>query len=176
MQAPWLIQRLEIQRRGPDRHWEVGWDYMGAAEFEFGAPRDSLKRIFSDELCEHMTTVTCEDKEIMVFMLAKFGFDFKSYQPYLQKLADGELGLKERTHFDERVRVSAGKPPGMFANERTNGWLDLDNDVLWTLTHEHHGVLLEYLKQVKAEWAKRAQACVPVVADKKSRRRRKKKK
>jgi hypothetical protein len=170
MQQPWLIQRLEIQRRGPERHWEVGYDYMGSAEYEFGAPRDSLKRIFIDEICEYMLAVTYEDQEVVVFMLAKFGFDFAAYQPYLQQLVDNALRLKEPAYFRERVMVLAGKPPGPFDYARaTNGWFDIDNDVLWTLTREYNDVLLARLKELKAEWAKRAQTSTPAPVSKNKR-------
>jgi hypothetical protein len=54
MKNPRLVQRCEIT----ERRYE--YDYMGSAEFEFGACPESLKRIFAKGLSCSSTTVRVE--------------------------------------------------------------------------------------------------------------------
>lgn len=149
MKNPWLVQRCEITGE------KLQYDYMGSAEFEFGACPASLERIFSKGLCSSTTTVRVEEKEVKVHIVAGVGFSFSDYQPYLQQMADNALRMKEHSEFDEAIKQQLGIKLNWDHEIRNNGWFDIENDVLWTLIEENQGYLVAHLKHIRQMWAEK---------------------
>lgn len=148
MNRTWLIQRLQKPRPGENELMEslaeglsfgggfknggfsneamnllrpiFSFDYMGAAEFEFGAVPKSLSNIANNikNYCQHKITIN--GKNIFIFCKTA---DTKEVEQTLTDMYDDEykFGLKEYP----RLKDSLGE--GKFAKD-TIGWLELDND------------------------------------------------
>lgn len=169
MKQSWLIQRLEKPRRpgllGPDNPFAFGgglvngglsseamsllrgifsFDYMGAAEFEWGAVPKALQALASDQLVAESLTIP----------LATVARDFRDKGPDPE--GEGTIYvLCRREHLDgvkERIKALAAegykadlKEPANLAstlrpvNEwdgRVVGWLELDNGFFFSTDRE----------------------------------------
>ena len=143
MERPYLIQRCEITGE------KLRYDYMGSSEFEWGACPASLKRIFAAGLSETRSSVTLAGQEVEIFFITGAGFNLEEYQPYLQQLADNAIRLKEWSNFDAALKQHLGIPLDWQRSNKTNGWFDIQNDVLWVLTQKDQGVLSSALHTIK---------------------------
>lgn len=130
MTTPYLIQRAKFiipsehtkTRKGIDKL--LGFDYMGSAEFEFGALPKSLKRIrenrdkytqFEYSFIKHpekKVTVLCKKEEK------------SEVSEYLELLAIDKLRLKERCDLKNFVT-------GNQRNWDNDFWWDIDNDFMF---------------------------------------------
>lgn len=144
LERPFLIQRCEVE---PGR---LRYQYMGSAEFEFGARAESLKRLFAKELCLLSTTLRVKGKEVPVYLIASGDFSLDDYQPYLEQMAVNDLYLKEMSEFHKAIEQQRGVKLNW--EVRANVWFDIENDVLWTLTEENQQVLLECLRDINKAW------------------------
>jgi hypothetical protein len=126
MQNPYLIQRAKFKdsdnnpsAKGIDKL--LRFDYMGSAEFEFGALPKSLKRVRAD-----------------IFKYVKFEYFFKNYSSnyknsvtvfckkeqkefmpdILEQLAENKIRLKERCDLSQYLKEENGN----------DFWWDVDND------------------------------------------------
>lgn len=130
MRTPYLIQRGKINRPMTDGRFSemVDLDYMGSAEFEFGALPKSLRALQANV---DSISVTVEpriqgDNGENLRILHTFGPDeYEEYLAYLLKLREGTLHTKESTWFDK-------EHPKRFASLRCDVWWDIDNHVMWT--------------------------------------------
>lgn len=124
---PWLIQRAFFLdrkgRKGIDSILQ--FDYMGSAEFEFGALGESLSRIRGrlDDYTSNTFWIG-DRKEIHIFY--PNNIDTTDILVYLRELGVGEIRLKERSDFDTYVNPE----DAMFPN-RTDFWWDIDNDIMF---------------------------------------------
>ena len=121
MITPYLIQRAEFSDRSDGKGIDsiLAFDYMGSAEFEFGALPQSLKRIrenFDDYMYSlyyinnKPTTIFCKKSKLLEILDA------------LEKLAKKEIQLKERIDF----------PDWLYNKEHWNDfWWDIDNDFMF---------------------------------------------
>lgn len=127
MRIPYLIQRAKfiiedeytVNRKGIDKL--LGFDYMGSAEFEFGALPASLKRIRSD--IKHYTQFQysfLKHPEKVVTVLCKKN-DKEEVCKILEELALNEIRLKERCDLSK------------FINGKTDRW---DNDFWWDIDND----------------------------------------
>ena len=127
MTTPYLIQRAKFikddeysaNRKGIDKL--LGFDYMGSAEFEFGALPASLKRIraeikdyvqFQYSFKKHpakVVTVHCKKEEQ------------DAVCEILEQLALDKIRLKERCDLPK------------FISDETNSW---DNDFWWDIDND----------------------------------------
>lgn len=132
----YLVQRLTAQdHHRPERGFDgfFGLEYMGSAEFEFGAAGDSLKRIRASK------AVVLAAREVngstVYFVGPKDGMQAKldDFGPWLSGEDHPRRGVgpwcKERTYFPEHLAGEATEYMG-----RTCAWWSLDDDVMWTLT------------------------------------------
>lgn len=132
----------------------VSFDYMGSAEFEYGALPTSLRWIennagaFNPVLCIE-TIRDIDDKPLYVFTphnkewpcdgkdfkekYLSYGEFWQQYLPQLQNLAAGNYKefLKENTRFSiqERKLTDYQKTP---IERRTNFWWDIRNHTMWS--------------------------------------------
>lgn len=130
----WLVQRLTEPwvirpERGFDGYFSL--DYMGSAEFEFGAVQDSLRNIRSVgdiEVFEHEVTVNDVTRPVHFVGPEKWLLnEVEKVQTWL----DGGARGKERSYFPERLDGSADE-----WKQRTVAWWSLNNDVAWALDED----------------------------------------
>ena len=82
----------------------IAWDYMGAAEYEFGTLPASLKRIVSNhqkkQLEQHALVI--KEKPFVLFWSKSRAGDLEELQAILTKLADDPYSqsIKMGSHFD----------------------------------------------------------------------------
>lgn len=125
MENPYLIQRAKFKdsdnnpsAKGIDKL--LRFDYMGSAEFEFGALPKSLKRVRAD-----------------IFKYVKFDYTFKNFPSksvtvfckkeqkefmpeILEQLAENKIRLKEYCDLSRFIKDDA--------DLRNDFWWDVDND------------------------------------------------
>lgn len=118
----WLIQRGRFQTREKNGIDSIlRFDYMGSAEFEFGAMPESLDKIRSCISEYTYLDVPMKDKVITVFCKDSQKTDIKTY---LEELAENKMGLKEYSDFDSYIN------PVHFPN-RTDFWWDIENNLMF---------------------------------------------
>lgn len=120
----YLIQRGKFEDRDYKKGLDsiVELDYMGAAEFEFGALPKSLANIrnriqyyiyFDISIGTNVVTVFCyKDKKDEI-------------RDYLNLLADGKMTLHERSDFDNWIH------PSKYYQSKINFWWDIENDLMF---------------------------------------------
>lgn len=120
----WLIQRGTVEYRESTKGIDslVRFDYMGSAEFEWGALPKSLKRI-REELNDY-TYLDIPIKERVVTVFCKNSQKSEMKQ-YLTDLAERKFRLKEFTAFNEFVNDSG------YFKDRFNFWWDIENDLMF---------------------------------------------
>ncbi len=152
----YLLQRLEEQtfkgpdQKGIDRFFRL--DYMGSAEFEFGAIPTCLKRFRKDE------KVLATLKPLQI----KFGKDGKhqlsfvgdpALAPKIAKFFDMETAspmtcqLKERTDIQRVYQPESGYQYS--SPSRTIGWLDIQNDWAAFKNAKHAHNFIDGLRDAK---------------------------
>lgn len=126
MEKPYCIQRAKFDNNRPDKKGIdrlLQFDYMGSAEFEFGALPASLKRVRKDlnnyimfdysfkKFPSVSVTVYCKKEQ----------YDFIG--DILEELSEGKLRLKE--YCDLRGYVN---PKKEHSYNRNDFWWDIDQD------------------------------------------------
>ena len=146
MKAPYLIQRAEIQTPLAEPNTRlsqaVSFEYMGSAEFEFGALPNSFRAIealAADWKCRLVPEITEDGSPLRVYS-AFTAEEFDEYVAFLKRLRDpnGRCYLKEASHFDEGHRQR-------WKYSRTNFWWDIDNHAMFSFHKEFMNRLLSYV-------------------------------
>jgi hypothetical protein len=126
-QRPYLVQRGKIRRPLVDGRFSdaVNLDYMGSAEFEWGALPKSLRALQAQVDAIKITVdprITENEKSVRVLHT----FDeatFEEYFTYLLKMRADTHNMKELSHFEEgRTKYHL----------ETDFWWDVDNHVMWS--------------------------------------------
>ncbi len=150
VRSPYLIQRARINNplaEATERlNNTVRWDYMGAAEFEFGALPESLRRMqaqkekFSSRVVHEIRD---EDSPLRIFSYLD-DENFKIYLEYINKLRNPPANPRERVHLKERTEFSLEekrfdeqyyanrKGKNAYIPQRANFWWDITNDVMFS--------------------------------------------
>lgn len=145
IRTPYLIQRATIRTplaAGTARLSEAAaMDYMGSAEFEWGALPQSLRTLQLDQkLLQIVKVPEIMEGEQQLRVLHAFDDpeDFAKYKEYLLRLRGvGEsVRLKEHTEFDLTLKSSWYK---------ANFWWDVDNHVMFSFHKIFMNRLQEYL-------------------------------
>jgi hypothetical protein len=157
MKTPYLIQRAEINDSRTDEmrvSQAVRLDYMGSAEFEFGATAKSLRALEKAFLTRkpedgdlmrvtdvaEITTKSRSGKQKPLKVLHCFtDEEFEQYIPYLHKMREGKLRAKENPRFE-------AAPQWPFTSNSINFWWDIENHVMWSFDHEVMRKLPLYLE------------------------------
>lgn len=157
MKTPYLIQRAEIEEtRTHEMRFSqaVDLDYMGSAEFEFGATAKSLRALENAFLTNkaeggellrvtdvaEITTKSRSGKQKPLKVLHCFtDEEFEKYLPYLHKMRAGKLRAKENPRFE-------AAPPWPFTSNSIDFWWDIENHVMWSFDHEMMRKLPLYLQ------------------------------
>lgn len=142
MNTPYLIQRGKFAdnsdcKTGIDAI--VQWDYMGAAEFEFGALPASLKRMRASINDYHLFTHRFKnanmkdgvDKVVSVFAPASATAEVSAYLKLLGN---------DKIHCKESVDLRAWVCPSQMDKEwgrknKTDFWWDIGNDFMFWKEH-----------------------------------------
>ena len=141
MRTPYLIQRGQINTpiAGADSRLThaVALDYMGSAEFEFGALPESLRYIESVAdcwVCRVVDDIQEGDVPLRVWS-ALSDDDFAKYVGYLKILraAQNDRDVR-RFSTKESVRFEVDYKHGKFS--RTDFWWDIDNHVMFGFKKE----------------------------------------
>lgn len=120
----YLIQRANFKNRPHKKGIDsiVEFDYMGSAEFEFGALPKSLENIRKNiEQYVYLET-NVGNKKIMVFIQTKF---LTELPEYLNKLSKNEFHLKEYSYFDNYISDNK------FLKCNTDFWWDIENHFMF---------------------------------------------
>lgn len=132
IRTPYLIQRAEISAplAARDKRFSeaVELDYMGSAEFEFGALPKSLRALQQRINSISITVeprITGEGGESLRVLHTFTPDEYEEYVVHLLSLREGKLRTKESTWFD------AGHST-RFKSLRCDLWWDIDNHVMWT--------------------------------------------
>jgi hypothetical protein len=124
--APWLIQRCKIAapyRIGQKVSAWLRLDYMGSAEFEFGAIPATLRE-FAARLKTGLAVTEIRVGRATFWVLSLPG-QADGYRAWLQKYEGKDCPrLKEFVEFPALV---AGEPPHDWERNRSDLWIDLDN-------------------------------------------------
>lgn len=153
MKTPYLIQRAEINNTRTDEmrlSQAVDLDYMGSAEFEFGATAKSLRyleKAFLNNVhnlrlvdVPEITTKSRSGNQKPLKVLHSFtDEEFKQYIPFLHKMRVGRLRTKEDPRFE-------ATPQWPFTSNSINFWWDIENHVMWSFDHEVMRKLPLYLQ------------------------------
>lgn len=157
MKKPYLIQRAKIKSPLQNKDFTrlsqaVSMDYMGSAEFEFGALPKSFRAIEANVDLAALHVVNeikdFEGKSLRVFAVLSTE-EFEQYKIHLLALRDGKYDTKEGTRFEP--------------DRQTDGcdfWWDIENHVMWSFNknfmkniHEHIAVSLNYMNEQKRKTA-----------------------
>lgn len=129
IKAPYLIQRAQIETpiaaKKTRLSQAVDMDYMGSAEFEFGALPKSFRKIEqkrNDWKCRPVASIKDGDDVLQVWS-AFTDEEFNQYVGYLTQFRNGK-GSRTK----EAVRFEAGREK---TNYSPNFWWDIDNDVMF---------------------------------------------
>lgn len=129
MRTPYLIQRGWFEDNidnfdGIDDL--IRFEYMGAAEFEFGATYRSLKRIALKK--DELKIYSYDKDNIPIFIICKPN-EIDEYRIFISALIENKIHLKEHSYLD--YLFGFGKRDNW--QTKTNFWWDLDNDVMFCL-------------------------------------------
>lgn len=145
VKKPYLIQRGEIVRPfaepGTRLGKAVGLDYMGSAEFEWGAVPKSLRALYDKVDAINLTVMdVITENRVMLRVLHAFNDqEWNAYKRWLLALRNTSLSkiyTKERTDFDPNMRSRYAK---------TDFWWDIQNHVMWSFDADFMEKLPDYL-------------------------------
>ncbi len=124
MEKPYCIQRAKFESRndkiGIDKL--LRFDYMGSAEFEFGALPESLKRVranFNDYMIFDYSFKKFPSKSVTIYC-KKEQYDFIG--DILEELAERKIRLKERCDLSDWLNEKES------SYKRNDFWWDIDQD------------------------------------------------
>jgi hypothetical protein len=146
MKQPYLVQRAKFQssdsKRGIDSI--LSFDYMGAAEFEWGSLPESLKRI-RESLSKYVYfTYTLEgtaDKTVVIFCKDE---DREQIPAFVEGLAVRAYRLQEHCDLADWVH------PDNFSSKNPNDfWWDIEHDfIFWKEDPEFETKFKEAINQM----------------------------
>lgn len=139
---PYLIQRAKFcnNPHGKGIDSVLNFDYMGSAEFEFGALPQSLKRIRGSISNYCISTLEINSKKISVFYSNKLIKNAKELSEILDGLASNKFRLKEYCDFRHYIYFA----PHMLKNDF---WWDIENDFMfWVFNPEFDAKFIKLIK------------------------------
>lgn len=138
MKTPYLVQRATILTplMPPNTRLSkaVNFDYMGSSEFEWGALPKAFK---ASSLSPTLTLKFIQEQNLRI--LLPQGITLEEYLPYLDKMKEQKLRLKES--------ISYGLDPKDIFHQRDNFWWDIENNVMWSHHKQFMKRLPNYLRE-----------------------------
>jgi hypothetical protein len=127
----YLVARAIIEDRDYKKGIDsiISLDYMGAAEFEFGAIPESLAVIRANIADYTYMDLPMDGKVITVFCNVNVRDEVPEM---LDRLADGEMHCKCYTEFDSLLRPSEIRKKWQIKSPvKTNFWWDIENHLMF---------------------------------------------
>lgn len=134
---PYLIQRMSFKDHLPEKYSFddlLSLDYMGSAEFEFGALPKSLREM-RDNISEYsifkIHNVLNIKTGFYLFLICKDS-QKEQYMKYIESMANGSWRGKEALKLTPHI---TGKAYGEKARDydlNCDAWWDIDNHVIFT--------------------------------------------
>lgn len=119
-----------------DEQWDFinqlfSFDYMGSAEFEFGAVPQSLSRIFKSAEKKEIKTKTLKYKKPIYIIY------HKQIEKYVESTINELISNdKAESQLKERCGLSNFLKENGHFNELICGWLEIDNDFMFFIDQE----------------------------------------
>lgn len=136
---PWLIQRMSVKQppSGATLDGQFSMDYMGSAEFEYGALPKSLKQITSniDNYKESIFTDIRDYKGDSLSILSLSYEDANEYKCYISSMIDDTLDTKEATrlHFHcDNSTSSVHDKHADWCRKSCDVWWDIENNIFFS--------------------------------------------
>lgn len=151
--TPYLIQRMKF-KKNPAKNCSFGgllqMDYMGSAEFEFGALPKSL-RVIRDNIGRYeiivVEDVANKNSENLCFISPENIID--QYRPHIISMVEGKWRGKEclklRPHITGKSDLFSDKPASQYDLE-SEAWWDIENNVIFTFGIENAGNIMSAIK------------------------------
>lgn len=151
---PYLIQRGKFENVTKDEIVGIDslirFDYMGSAEFEFGALPKSLKRMTSRldayELLSVQAMVDVNNSPVYVYCQEEM---FPSIVKILPALAERSVRLKEFSGFDAHFK---GGDDDEYWRRRVNFWWDIDHDFMFFFGKENAKNIQLAVERLRDRW------------------------
>lgn len=153
---PYLIQRMSFNNKLPEGFGLDAlcrYEYMGSAEFEFGALPDSLKQMCrkADDLEVVMVKDIVNQENQRLCLVVPVGAA-DNYRPIIDALIEEKIRLKESANFAPHVtgKSRSGEPvkEGDWYLD-TKGWWDLNNHVMFTFGKQNAKNILKAIRNVR---------------------------
>lgn len=139
---PYLVQRATIvkplQPKDSPLRAAIELDYMGSAEFEFGARSTSLKLLRDNKEKLSLLKLDFPDEDLLrvITPFSEDSKEWKIYRNFLLRMRKGEIHLKEASGF------SVLDPA---YSRRIDFWWDIKNHVMWSFHKPFMNRLKDYL-------------------------------
>ena len=126
---PYLIQRARFAKNDKEGIDSIfRFDYMGSAEFEWGALPKSLDRIRKNAVNFSYTDLKINGKEITVYSY----LSIEKTTEILNELSHGKILLKEYSDFNTYIRPSNYDSKWIEKHgHNTDFWWDIENDFMF---------------------------------------------
>ena len=151
----WLIQRGKFKDDVKDPTGIddiIRWDYMGSAEFEFGALPKALKSIVSllPTLSVHVVSSIVNYKGERLWVICS-GEQVPEITRFFEKEATDDMShrLKESMNFKQMITGKDFMGNPVNDNYLQNFWWDLQNNWMACFTKEKAILILDSLKKIK---------------------------
>lgn len=153
MRQPDLIQRMNLRNdipKNPTLDQMYKMDYMGSAEFEFGALPSSLKEFTKRAESLEVTLVdpVVRDSSGQRLFILGTPENIKEYMPYMKDLLLGKYRLKESLHFDHEM-VDGTITRKDTSWHRADAWWDIENHVIFTFGKKNAESIVKAIKVVR---------------------------
>lgn len=151
-ETPWLIQRMNLKETtvpSPSIDELLSFDYMGSAEFEFGALPKSLKQMTSvvdDIEVFGMKQYKAFDGKMICLICTKEQFEI--YKEFIPGLIDDKYRLKEWTKLRDRIQGEMFGSP-LREDQLKMAWWDIDFNVMFCMGKEEARKILKSIKVVR---------------------------
>jgi len=165
MQKPYLIQRGKIKEDLNETQKlseAINFDYMGSAEFEFGAIPRAFRFLKKNSSNLRRLKTNINGKNLCVIHIFTSEDDLKTYLEYIHQLslASKDIRLKERPqfscHFEKmenekdrdpiRVRIAKSKNERLKQNQKNTTFLwDIENGVIWFFDNNLASLIVDIL-------------------------------
>ena len=163
MKTPYLIQRCKIKNvkdaeiTGLDAL--LSYDYMGAAEFEFGALGQSAKRITANLSTYTIATTGLKDltgKGLFSVCPKKDQAEVRGYACQLAEDGLVERTIRTKEHVGLKTALTGvslfGKPADEW--QMFHVWWDIQNDYFLVLGKPQAKLIMTALSRLQARWLK----------------------
>lgn len=155
-ETPYLIQRMNF-KKNPEAGFGIeallSMDYMGSAEFEFGALANALKVMCStaDKLeVAVIKDVVSKKGQRLYLVLPKGSAD--NYRPVIDELAAEKIRLKAFANFTAHLTGTTFMGRELDENGwrgLPEAWWDLDNNVMFTFGKKNAENILKAIRNVR---------------------------